>query len=119
MLFHTPVRRDNPRTLARGLSTYRRKDNRPIDVEIIPSFTDVEIIPELSEGIIDRTGAQTMLYLTCTMISSVDLAHYGVSRAKDWVSVIVVVSTYRLYSDWLSFVYNSGKSVNERDNEVF
>ena len=34
-----------------------------------------------------RTGAQTMLYLTCTMISSVDLAHYGVSRAKDWVSV--------------------------------
>ena len=32
-------------------------------------------------------GAQTMLYLTCTMISSVDLAHYGVSRAKDWVSV--------------------------------
>ena len=28
-----------------------------------------------------------MLYLTCTMITSVDLAHYGVSRAKDWVSV--------------------------------
>ena len=28
-----------------------------------------------------------MLYLTCTMISSVDLAHYGVSRVKDWVSV--------------------------------
>ena len=28
-----------------------------------------------------------MLYLTCTMISSVDLAHYGVSRAEDWVSV--------------------------------
>ena len=28
-----------------------------------------------------------MLYLTCTMISSVDLAHYGVSRSKDWVSV--------------------------------
>ena len=47
-----------------------------------------EIIPELfSEGIIDRTGAQTMLYLTCTTLTSVDLAHYGVSRAKDWVSV--------------------------------
>ena len=46
-----------------------------------------EIIQSFSEGIIDRTGAQTMLYLTCTMISSVDLAHYGVSRAKDWVSV--------------------------------
>ena len=33
-----------------------------------------------------RTGAQTMLSLTCTMIFSVDLAHYGVSRIKDWVS---------------------------------
>ena len=41
----------------------------------------------LSSGIIDHTGAQTMLYLTCTMISSVDLAHYRVSRAKDRVSV--------------------------------
>ena len=28
-----------------------------------------------------------MLYLTCTTIPSVDLAHYGVSRAKDWVFV--------------------------------
>ena len=28
-----------------------------------------------------------MLYLTCTTISSVDLAQYGVSLAKDWVSV--------------------------------
>ena len=37
--------------------------------------------------IIDRTGAQTMLYLTCTMISSVDLAHYRVARAKEWISV--------------------------------
>ena len=27
-----------------------------------------------------------MLYLTCTTITSVDLAHYGVSRAKDLVS---------------------------------
>ena len=38
-------------------------------------------------GDIDRTGAQIILYLTCTMISNVGLAHYGVSRAKDWVSV--------------------------------
>ena len=38
-------------------------------------------------GIIDRAGAQTMLYHTCTTITSVDLTHYGVSRAKDWVSV--------------------------------
>ena len=37
--------------------------------------------------IIDRTGAQTMLCLTCTVISSVDLAHYGVSCAKDYVFV--------------------------------
>ena len=28
-----------------------------------------------------------MLYLTCTTITSVDLAHYEVSRAKDWVFV--------------------------------
>ena len=28
-----------------------------------------------------------MLCLTCTIIFSVDLAHYGVSRAEDWVSV--------------------------------
>ena len=46
-----------------------------------------ELIPGFSEGIIERTCGQTMLYLTYTMISSVDLAHYGVSRAKDWVSV--------------------------------
>ena len=45
-----------------------------------------EIIPpSFSEGIIDRTGAQTILYLTCTTISSVDLAHYGISLAEDWV----------------------------------
>ena len=28
-----------------------------------------------------------MLYLTCTTISGVDLAQYGVSLAKDFVSV--------------------------------
>ena len=31
-----------------------------------------------------------MLYLTCTTITCVDLAHYGVSRAKDWVYVQVI-----------------------------
>ena len=31
-----------------------------------------------------------MLYLTCTTITSVDLEHYGVSRAKDWYLRIVV-----------------------------
>ena len=43
--------------------------------------------PRCRGWIINRTGAQTMLYLTCTTITSVDLAQYGVSRAKDWVSV--------------------------------
>ena len=38
-------------------------------------------------GLSLRTGAQTMLYLTCTTITSVDLAHCGVFCAKDWVSV--------------------------------
>ena len=28
-----------------------------------------------------------MLYLTCTTITSVDLAHYGVTRGKDLLSV--------------------------------
>ena len=42
-----------------------------------------EIAPSFSEGIIDRTGAQTMLYLTCTMLYSVDLAHYEVSCGKE------------------------------------
>ena len=35
-----------------------------------------------------------MLYLTCTTITSVDLAHYGVSRAKDWVSVDCGTTVY-------------------------
>ena len=56
---------------------------------------------EISSGIIDRTGAQTMLYLTCTTITSVDLAHYGVSRAKDWVSVDCGTSwAYCLMARW-------------------
>ena len=40
-----------------------------------------------ARGLSLRTGAQPMLYLTCTTITSVDLKHYVVSRAKDWVSV--------------------------------
>ena len=45
----------------------------------------------ISSGIIARTGAQTMLYLTFTMVFSVVLAHYCVSRAKDWVSVVQAI----------------------------
>ena len=42
---------------------------------------------EICLGIIDHTVAQTMLYLIRTMISSVDLAQYRVSHAKDRISV--------------------------------
>ena len=35
----------------------------------------------------DNPRALAMLYLSCIMISKVDLERYGVSRAKDWVFV--------------------------------
>ena len=38
-----------------------------------------------------------MLYLICTTITSVDLAHYGVSCAKDWVSVDCGTSHFHYY----------------------
>ena len=43
-----------------------------------------------------------MLYLTCMIISSVHLAHYRVSRAKDWVPVSVDCGTMSVgaYSNW-------------------
>ena len=48
-----------------------------------------EIIPELLARGLSTIQAHkpSMLYLTCTTITSVDLEHYGVSRAKDWLSV--------------------------------
>ena len=53
-------------------------------------------------GIIDRTGAQTML--TCTTITRVDFAHYGVSRAKDWVSLDCgTMPPYRFISVFIRF----------------
>ena len=44
-----------------------------------------------------------MLYLTCTTITSVDLAHYVVSHAKDWISVDcgTNLSSHTL-AEWLS-----------------
>ena len=42
-------------------------------------------------GIIDFTCAQTMLYLTCTMISSVDLASHGNWVYVDCGTIIVFV----------------------------
>ena len=49
-----PVRRDNSRALARGLSTVQA--HKPCSISLVP-------------------------------LTSVDLVHYGVSRAKDWVPV--------------------------------
>ena len=46
-----------------------------------------EIIHELKLVDYRPTGAQTIIYLTCTMIFSEDLARYGISRAEEWVSV--------------------------------
>ena len=37
-----------------------------------------------------------MLYLTCTMVSIVDLAHYGISRAKDWLCVDCCTNIFNL-----------------------
>ena len=42
-----------------------------------------------------------MLCLTCTTITSVDLAHYGVSCAKDWVSVYCgTIAPYERFYCW-------------------
>ena len=59
-----PVRRDNPRALARGLSTVQA--HKPCSISLVPQLT------------------------------SVDLAHYGVSRAKDWVSVDCGITSFVL-----------------------
>ena len=61
-----PVRRDNPRALARGFSTVQA--HKPCSIKA-------------------RGLSTVQAHKPCTTISSVDLAHYGVSRAKDWVSV--------------------------------
>ena len=42
----------------------------------------------------DFTSAQIMLILTCTMISSVHIAHDGVARVREWVSVKCGTSFY-------------------------
>ena len=45
------------------------------------------------KGLSTIVGTQMMLHLTCTMISSVALAHNEISHAKDWVSVDCGTST--------------------------
>ena len=52
-----------------------------------------------------------MLYLACTTISSVDLAQYGVSLAKDWVSVECGTS-YVIYSTELKMQHFVFKKIN-------
>ena len=47
-----------------------------------------------------------MLYLTCTTISSVDLAHYAISRAQDWVSVDFGTSTLTSTSSLATDLYS-------------
>ena len=54
-----------------------------------------------------------MLYLTCTMISSVDLAHYGVSHAKAWVSVDCGTILFVDIEDSLMFVDVGGVEAAE------
>ena len=66
-----------------------------------------EIIPELKLGDYLCTGAQTMLYLTCTTITSVDLAHYGVFLAKDGVSVDCGTGTFDDMEVFLQGFYSS------------
>ena len=68
-----PVRRDNPRALARGLSTVQA--HKSCSISLVPQ--DYRPYRRTNHG----------LSLTCTTITSVDLAHHGVSRAKDLVSV--------------------------------
>ena len=63
-----PVRRDNPRALARRLKELG--DYRPYWIGKI---------------------TQVMLYFTFTMISSVDLSYYGLPHAKDWVVFLWIV----------------------------
>ena len=65
-----------------------------------------------------------MLYLTCTSITSVDLKYYGVSRAKDWVSVdcgtkllfnffgVCLASKGPIYSEPIYSIYFFGASRN-------
>ena len=48
-----------------------------------------------------------MLYFTCTMIFSVDLAHYGISRAKNWASVDCGTSSF-----WINAMTEKNQNTN-------
>ena len=61
-----------------------------------------------------------MLYLTCTTITSVDLAHYGVSRAKDWVSVYCGTMIFNAIGKKNNAIgkKNNQTSVSDADREI-
>ena len=69
-MVYPPVWRDNPRALASVLSTAQAHKLFGFICK--------------ARGLSFRTGGQIVLCLTCTVISSVDLAHFRVTRAKDF-----------------------------------
>ena len=56
-----------------------------------------------------------MLYLTCTTITSADLANYGVSRAKDKVSVDCGTTLFFIISDMIFL----GKMLRVGERRIF
>ena len=63
-----------------------------------------------------------MLYLTCTTITSVDFAHYGVYRAKDWVSVdcgTKYLSEAKILLDCICIVSKGLKTGIEDSKDLF
>ena len=92
---------------------------------IIPSLKLGDYLSESKKlakarGLSIRTGAQTMLYLTCTMISSIDLAHYTVSRAKIgflWIVIQYVLLLWiNLWSDPLLVIEHVFSSHKYKQN---
>ena len=58
-----------------------------ISVDCGTSQDNCEEIWKFARGLSIVQSHKPCPYLTCTMISSVDLAHYGISHAKDRISV--------------------------------
>ena len=54
--------------------------------------------------IIDRTGGQMLLYLTCIIVSFIDIAHYQVNVLEIWV--FVVYRPFRRTNPAPSHLYN-------------
>ena len=59
-----------------------------------------------------------MLYLTCTTITSIDLAHYELSRAKDWVSVKCGTSFIDVDRCSYSIIFNHAKMGSGEKNRI-